>query len=203
MSNKEILDRLYSNKKIVEKNPLVLSELSRTFIELHERVFDQFEELLEVVEFDRVVACLRFITYNGRLITTDPEDLSDVSRDVYFSRWNDENFWKYLQLSSALSKSGRVVRYKLKDEFSRQLRSVLARNNVKLDHRRSSELYYTEDDRLKVLRNFSERDFITLCMDLFARYLRLSEEDTIKIVLRHRVLPISDLQDFLNLKSKV
>lgn len=92
MSNEEILERFYSNKKIVEKNPLILKELSRTFIELHERVFDQFEELLEVVEFDRIVACLRYITYNGRLTTTDPEDLSDVSRDVYFSRWNDENF---------------------------------------------------------------------------------------------------------------
>lgn len=145
MSNEEILERFYSNKKIVEKNPLILKELSRTFIELHERVFDQFEELLEVVEFDRIVACLRFITYNGRLTTTDPEDLSDVSRDVYFSRWNDENFWKYLQLSSAVSKSGRVVRYKLKDEFSRQLKSVLTRSNARLDHRKSSKLYYTED----------------------------------------------------------
>lgn len=203
MSNQKLLERLYSNEKIRKLNPLVLSELSRTFIELHERVFDQFEELLEVVEFDRVVACLRFITYNGRLITTDPEDLSNVSRDVYFSRWKYENFWKYLQLSSAVSKSGRVVRYKLKDEFSRQLKSVLTRNNVRLDHRRSSKLYYTEDGQLKVLKNFSEQDFIMLCMDIFARYLRLSEEDAIKIVLRHRVLPISDLQEFLNLKSKV
>lgn len=203
MSNQKLLERLYSNEKIRKLNPLVLSELSRTFIALHERVFDQFEELLEVVEFDRVVACLRFVTYNGRLITTDPEDLSNVSRDVYFSRWKDENFSKYLQLSSAVSKSGRVVRYKLKDEFSRQLRSVLTRSNVRLDHRRSSKLYYTEDGQLKVLKNFSEQDFITLCMDIFARYLRLSEEDAIKIVLRHRVLPISDLQEFLNLKSKV
>ena len=190
MSNQKLLERLYANEKICKLNPLVLSELSRTFIELHERVFDQFEELLEVVEFDRVVACLRFITYNGRLITTDPEDLSDVSRDVYFSRWNDENFWKYLQLSSALSKSGRVVRYKLKDEFSRQLRSVLTRSNVRLDHRRSSKLYYSEDGQMKVLNNFIERDFITLCMDLFARYLRLSEEDAIKLVLRYRTIPI-------------
>lgn len=187
MSNEEILERFYSNKKIVEKNPLILKELSRTFIELHERVFDQFEELLEVVEFDRIVACLRFITYNGRLTTTDLEDLSDVSRDVYFSRWNDENFWKYLQLSSAVSKSGRVVRYKLKDEFSRQLKSVLTRNNVRLDHRKSSKLYYTEDGQLKVLKDFSERDFITLCMDIFARYLRLSESSVIKTALRYRI----------------
>lgn len=186
MSNQKLLERLYANEKICKLNPLVLSELSRTFIELHERVFDRFEELLEVVEFDRVVACLRFITYNGRLITTDPEDLSDVSKDVYFSRWIDENFWKYLQLSSAVSKSGRVVRYKLKDEFSRQLRSVLTRSNVRLDHRKSSKLYYSEDGQMKVLENFSERDFITLCMDLFARYLRLSEEDAIKLVLRYR-----------------
>lgn len=189
MSNQKLLERLYANEKICKLNPLVLSELSRTFIELHERVFDQFEELLEVVEFDRVVACLRFITYNGRLITTDPDDLSDVSRDVYFSRWNDENFWKYLQLSSAVSKSGRVVRYKLKDEFSRQLRSVLTRSNVRLDHRKSSKLYYSEDGQMKVLKNFSERDFITLCMDLFARYLRLSEEDAIKLALRYRIIP--------------
>lgn len=189
MSNQKLLERLYANEKICKLNPLVLSELSRTFIELHERVFDQFEELLEVVEFDRVVACLRFITYNGRLITTDPEDLSDVSRDVYFSRWNDENFWKYLQLSSAVSKSGRVVRYKLKDEFSRQLRSVLTRSNVRLDHRKSSKLYYSEDGQMKVLKNFSERDFVTLCMDLFARYLRLSEEDAIKLALRYRIIP--------------
>lgn len=189
MSNQKLLERLHANEKICKLNPLVLSELSRTFIALHERVFDQFEELLEVVEFDRVVACLRFITYNGRLITTEPEDLSDVSRDVYFSRWNDENFWKYLQMSSAVSKSGRVVRYKLKDEFSRQLRSVLTRSNVRLDHRKSSKLYYSEDGQMKVLKNFSERDFITLCMDLFARYLRLSEEDAIKLALRYRIIP--------------
>lgn len=189
MSNQKLLERLYANEKICKLNPLVLSELSRTFIALHEAVFDQFEELLEVVEFDRVVACLRFITYNGRLITTEPEDLSDVSRDVYFSRWNDENFWKYLQMSSAVSKSGRVVRYKLKDEFSRQLRSVLTRSNVRLDHRKSSKLYYSEDGQMKVLKNFSERDFITLCMDLFARYLRLSEEDAIKLALRYRIIP--------------
>ncbi len=192
MSNEEILERFYSNKKIVEKNPLILKELSRTFIELHERVFDQFEELLEVVEFDRIVACLRYITYNGRLTTTDPEDLSDVSKDVYFSRWNDENFWKYLHLSSAVSKSGRVVRYKLKDEFSRQLKSVLTRSNVRLNHRKSSKLYYTEDGQLKVLKDFSERDFITLCMDIFARYLRLSESSVIKTALRYRILPSLD-----------
>lgn len=192
MSNQKLLERLYANEKICKLNPLVLSELSRTFIELHERVFDQFEELLEVVEFDRVVACLRFITYNGRLTTTDPEDLSDVSRDVYFSQWNDENFWKYLQLSSTVSKSGRVIRYNLKDEFSRQLKSVLTRGNVRLDHRESSNLYYTEDGQLKVLKDFSEQDFITLCMDIFARYLRLSEASVIKTALRYRILPSLD-----------
>lgn len=192
MSNQKLLERLYANEKICKLNPLVLSELSRTFIELHERVFDQFEELLEVVEFDRVVACLRFITCNGKLATTDREDLSDVSRDVYFSRWNDEIFWKQLDRSSAVSKSGRVIRYKIKEELTRQLRSVLTCSKVRLDHRRSSKLYYTKDGQLKVLKNFSERDFITLCMDIFARYLRLSEASVIKTALRYRILPSLD-----------
>ena len=88
MSNQKLLEHLYSNEKIRQLNPLVLSELSRTFFELDEAVFYQFEELLEVVEFDRVVACLRFITSNGQLITTYREDLSDVPREVYFSQWN-------------------------------------------------------------------------------------------------------------------
>ena len=90
-------------------------------------------------------------------------------------------------MSSAVSKSGRVVRYKLKDEFSRQLKSVLTRNNVRLDHQKSSKLYYTEDGQLKVLKDFSERDFITLCMDIFARYLRLSESSVIKTALHYRI----------------
>lgn len=190
MSNQKLLEHLYSNEKIRQLNPLVLSELSRTFFELDEAVFYRFEELLEVVEFDRVVACLRFITSNGQLITTYREDLSDVPREVHFSRWNSENFWKHLQLSSALSKNGRVIRYKLKDEFSRQLRSVLTRSNVRLDHRKSSKLYYnSEDGQMKVLKNFRERDFIKLCMEIFARYLRVSEEDAIKLALRYRIIP--------------
>lgn len=31
MSNKEILERFYSNKKITEKNPMILKDLSTTF----------------------------------------------------------------------------------------------------------------------------------------------------------------------------
>lgn len=42
---------------------------------------------------------------------------------------------------------------------------------------------------MKVLKNFRERDFIKLCMEIFARYLRVSEEDAIKLALRYRIIP--------------
>ena len=192
MSNKEILERFYSNKKISEKNPIVLEELSTTFEELGKDDMIRYEKLLEVVEFDRVVACARFVTMNGRLVSSNETDESNIPKDVYFSRWKNETFWKSLERSSAVSKTNRVIRYKIKDVLTRQLRSVLTRSNVRLDHRRSSKLYYREDNQTKILENFDEESFISFCMHIFARYLRLSESDVIKTALRDRVIPTLD-----------
>lgn len=192
MSNKEILERFYSNKKITEKNPIVLEELSTTFEELGKDDMIRYEKLLEVVEFDRVVACARFVTMNGRLASSNEIDESNIPKDVYFSRWKNETFWKSLERSSAVSKTNRVIRYKIKDVLTRQLRSVLTSSNVRLDHRRSSRLYYSEDNQTKILENFDEESFISFCMHIFARYLRLSESDVIKTALRYRVIPTLD-----------
>lgn len=192
MSNKEILERFYSNEKIVEKNPIILEELSTTFEVLGKDDMLRYEKLLEVVEFDRVVACARFITMNGRLVSSNEIDESNIPKDVYFSRWKNETFWKSLERSSAISKTNRVIRYKIKDLLARQLRSVLTRSDVRLDHRRSSRLYYTEDNQIKILENFSEESFVSFCMHIFARYLRLSESDVIKTALRYRVRSILD-----------
>ncbi len=192
LSNKEILERFYSNKKIVEKNPIILEELSTTFEVLGKDDMLRYEKLLEVVEFDRVVACARFVTMNGRLVSSNEIDESNIPKDVYFSRWKNETFWKSLERSSAISKTNRVIRYKIKDLLTRQLRSVLTHSNVRLDHRRSSKLYYSEDDPIKILENFSEESFVSFCMHIFARYLRLSESDVIKTALRYRVRSILD-----------
>lgn len=192
MSNKEILERFYSNKKITEKNPIILEELSTTFEVLGKDDMIRYEKLLEVVEFDRVVACAKFVTMNGRLISSNEIDESNIPKDVYFSRWKNETFWKSLERSSAISKTNRVIRYKIKDLLTRQLRSVLIRSDVRLDHRRSSKLYYIEDNRIKILEDFSEESFVSFCMHIFARYLRLSESDVIKTALRHRVRSILD-----------
>lgn len=191
MPNKEILERFYSNKKITEKNPIILEELSTTFEVLGKDDMIRYEKLLEVVEFDRVVACARFVTMNGRLISSNEIDESNIPKDVYFSRWKNETFWKSLERSSAISKTNRVIRYKINDLLTRQLRSVLTRSDVRLDHRRS-KLYYIEDDRIKILEDFSEESFVSFCMHIFARYLRLSESDVIKTALRHRVRSILD-----------
>ena len=187
MSNEEILERFYSNEKIVEKNPIILKELSTTFETLGEEDMFRYEKLLEVVEFDRVVACARFVVLDGKFVMINESDKLDVPKDVYFSRWKDEIFWKDLDRSSAVSKDGRVIRYKIKEELTRQLRSVLTRSNVRLDHRRSSKLYYDEDGQTKILENFSEESFIAFCMHIFARYLRLSEASVIKTALRYRI----------------
>lgn len=187
MSNKEILERFYSNEKIVEKNPIILKELSTTFETLGEEDMFRYEKLLEVVEFDRVVACARFVVLDGKFVMINESDKLDVPKDVYFSRWEDENFWKNLDRSSAVSKNGRVIRYKIKEVLTRQLRSVLTCSNVRLDHRRSSKLYYDEDGQTKILENFSEESFISFCMHIFARYLRLSEASVIKTALRYRI----------------
>lgn len=192
LSNKEILERFYSNKKITEKNPIVLEELSTTFEELGKDDMIRYEKLLEVVEFDRVVACARFVTMNGRLASSNEIDESNIPKDVYFSTWKNETFWKSLERSSAVSKTNRVIRYKIKDVLTRQLRSVLTSSNVRLDHRRSSRLYYSEDNQTKILENFDEESFISFCMHIFARYLRLSESDVIKTALRYRVIPTLD-----------
>lgn len=191
MPNKEILERFYSNKKITEKNPIILEELSTTFEVLGKDDMIRYEKLLEVVEFDRVVACARFVTMNGRLISSNEIDESNIPKDVYFSRWKNETFWKSLERSSAISKTNRVIRYKINDLLTRQLRSVLTRSDVRLDHRRS-KLYYIEDNRIKILEDFSEESFVSFCMHIFARYLRLSESDVIKTALRHRVRSILD-----------
>lgn len=187
MSNKEILERFYSNEKIVEKNPIILKELSTTFETLGEEDMFRYEKLLEVVEFDRVAACARFVVLDGKFVMINESDKLDVPKDVYFSRWEDENFWKNLDRSSAVSKNGRVIRYKIKEVLTRQLRSVLTCSNVRLDHRRSSKLYYDEDGQTKILENFSEESFIAFCMHIFARYLRLSEASVIKTALRYRI----------------
>lgn len=184
LSNKEILERLCSNKKISERNPFILSELSMSCEELDEEVMFQYEKLLEVVDFDRVAVCANFAMMN-------PNEASDVNRGVYFSRWKNETFWKNLQLGSAFS-SKEVVRREIKDVISRQLKSVLKISNVRLVHLRSSNLYYSENDQLKLLENFSEQSFISFCMYIFARYLKLSEDDAIKTALRDRIKPASN-----------
>lgn len=163
-----------------------------TFEELGKDDMIRYEKLLEVVEFDRVVACARFVTMNGRLASSNEIDESNIPKDVYFSRWKNETFWKSLERSSAVSKTNRVIRYKIKDVLTRQLRSVLTSSNVRLDHRRSSRLYYSEDNQTKILENFDEESFISFCMHIFARYLRLSESDVIKTALRYRVIPTLD-----------
>lgn len=192
LSNKESLERFYSNKKIVEKNPMILKDLSTTFEVLGKDDMLRYEKLLEVIDFDRVVTCARFVTMNGILVTVDETDESDIPKDIYFSRWKNETFWKDLERSSAVSKNRRVIRYKIKDILTRQLRSVLTRSDVRLDHRKSSKLYYIEDNQIKILENFSEESFVSFCMHIFARYLRLSESDVIKTALRYRVRSILD-----------
>ena len=184
MENKEILERLCSNKKISERNPFILSELSMSCEELDEEVMFQYEKLLEVVDFDRVAVCANFAIMN-------PNEASDVDRGVYFSRWKNETFWKNLQLGSAFS-SKEVVRREIKDVISRQLKSVLKLSGVRLVHLRSSKLYYSENDQLKLLENFNEQSFISFSMYIFARYLKLSEDDAIKTALRDRVKPVSN-----------
>ena len=184
MENKEILERLCSNEKISERNPFILSELSMSCEELDEEVMFQYEKLLEVVDFDRVAVCANFAIMN-------PNEASDVDRGVYFSRWKNETFWKNLQLGSAVS-SKEIVRREIKDVISRQLKSVLKLCGVRLVHLRSSNLYYSENDQLKLLENFNEQSFISFCMYIFARYLKLSEDDAIKTALRDRVKPASN-----------
>lgn len=184
MENKEILERLCSNEKISERNPFILSELSMSCEELDEEVMFQYEKLLEVVDFDRVAVCANFAIMN-------PNEASDVDRGVYFSRWKNETFWRNLQLGSAVS-SKEIVRREIKDVISRQLKSVLKLCGVRLVHLRSSNLYYSENDQLKLLENFNEQSFISFCMYIFARYLKLSEDDAIKTALRDRVKPASN-----------
>ena len=184
MENKEILERLCSNKKISERNPFILSELSTSCEELDEEVMFQYEKLLEVVDFDRVAVCANFATMN-------PNEASDVDRGVYFSKWENETFWKNLQLGSAVS-SKEIVRREIKDVISRQLKSVLKLSGVRLVNLRSSQLYYSENDQLKLLEDFSEQSFISFCMYIFARYLKLSEDDAIKTALRDRIKPASN-----------
>lgn len=101
MSNKEILERFYSNKKITEKNPMILKDLSTTFEVLGKDDMLRYEKLLEVIDFDRVVACARFVTMNGMLMTVDETDESDIPKDIYFSRWKNETFWKDLERGSS------------------------------------------------------------------------------------------------------
>lgn len=184
MENKEILERLCSNKKISERNPYILSELSMSCEELDEEVMFQYEKLLEVVDFDRVAVCANFAIMN-------PNEASDVDRGVYFSRWKNETFWKNLQLGSAVS-SKEIVRREIKDVISRQLKSVLKLSGVRLVNLKSSQLYYSENDQLKLLEGFSDQSFISFCMYIFAKYLKLSEDDAIKTALRDRVKPASN-----------
>lgn len=184
MENKEILERLCSNKKISERNPYILSELSMSCEELDEEVMFQYEKLLEVVDFDRVAVCANFAIMN-------PNEASDVDRGVYFSRWKNETFWKNFQLGSAVT-SKEIVRREIKDVISRQLKSVLKLSGVRLVNLRSSQLYYSENDQLKLLEGFSDQSFISFCMYIFAKYLKLSEDDAIKTALRDRVKPASN-----------
>ena len=184
MKNKEILDRLCSNEKIVERNPFILSELSMSCEELDEEVMFRYEKLLEVVDFDRVAVCANYAIMN-------PNEASDVSRDVYFSRWKDESFWKNLPLGSAFSNK-EIIRREIKDVISKQLKSVLKLSNVRLVHLRSSKLYYSENEQLKLLDDFSDQSFVSFCMYIFTRYLKLSEDDAIKTALRDRVKPASN-----------
>lgn len=184
MENKEILERLCSNKKISERNPYILSELSMSCEELDEEVMFQYEKLLEVVDFDRVAVCANFAIMN-------PNEASDVDRGVYFSRWKNETFWKNFQLGSAVT-SKEIVRREIKDVISRQLKSVLKLSGVRLVNLRSSQLYYSENDQLKLLEGFSDQSFISFCMYIFAKYLKLSEDDAIKTALRDRIKPASN-----------
>ena len=176
MSNSEILERLSLNEKIAKKNPYVIAELSMSSEEIDEEVIDLYEPLLEEIDFDRVLRCADFASINTN-------EISDVNREDYFDRWKDAHFWKNLQLGSAFSPR-EIIRREIKDVVSRQLKSAFKLSKVRIVNLKSSKLFYSKDSELCMLERFDERSFISFCMYIFARHLKLSEDDAIKTALR-------------------
>ena len=184
MSNSEILKRLSLNEKIAKKNPYVIAELSMSSEEIDEEVIDLYEPLLEEIDFDRVLRCADFASINTN-------EISDVNREDYFDRWKDAHFWKNLLLGSAFSPR-EIIRREIKDVVSRQLKSAFKLSKVRIVNLKSSKLFYSKDSELCMLERFDERSFISFCMYIFARHLKLSEDDAIKTALRDRVKPPSE-----------
>lgn len=166
-----------------EKNQITMIVLSDPSLTRDEETIKTYSSLLDVIDFDRVLMVCKFACIDVKN--------ENVNRLEFFDRWKNENFWTEMTPGKAISRST-VDRHALKEILSRQFDTVLEDAKVRINSLKSSELYYSKDDEIYILENFSIDTFKKFCLYIFKDYLRISEASTIESVMRMRVTRSAD-----------
>ena len=166
-----------------EKNPITILLLNDSSLTRDKETIETYSELLDAVDFDRVLAVCKFVCIDVKN--------EDCDKNDFFSRWQDESFWKDRTPGEAVSRSV-IDRGALKEILSRQLDSVFEKAKIRINSLNSSELYYSMNDEICILENFSIDAFKKFCLYIFKDYLRISEASTIVSVMKMRVISSAD-----------
>ena len=166
-----------------EKNPITMVSLSDSSLTRDEETIETYSELLDAVDFDRVLAVCKFACIDVKN--------EDCDKNDFFSRWRDESFWKDLSPGEAVNRSA-IDRSALREVLSRQLDSVFEQSKIRINSINSSELYYSKNEEIYILEDFSIDTFKKFCLYIFKDYLRISEASTIESVMKMRVIRSAD-----------
>ena len=173
------------NQRLIrfEKNPITMVLLSDSSLTRDEETIETYSELLDAVDFDRVITVCKFACIDVKN--------EDCDKNDFFSRWRDESFWKDLTPGEAVNRSA-VDRSALREVLSRQLDSVFEKAKLRINSLDSSELYYSKNEEIYILEDFSIDTFKKFCLYIFKDYLRISEASTIESVMKMRVIRSAD-----------
>lgn len=80
----------------------------------------------------------------------------------------------------------------MREVLSRQLDSVFEKAKLRINSLDSSELYYSKNEEIYILEDFSIDTFKKFCLYIFKDYLRISEASTIESVMKMRVIRSAD-----------
>lgn len=166
-----------------KKNQITMIVLSDPSLTRDEETIKTYSSLLDVIDFDRVLMACKFACIDVKN--------EDVNRLEFFDRWRNENFWTEMTPGKAISRST-IDRHALKEILSRQFDTVLEEAKVRINSLNSTELYYSKDDEIYILENFSIDTFKKFCLYIFKDYLRISEASTIEAVMKMRVTRSAD-----------
>lgn len=168
-----------------EKNVITVTSLRNYEKYLNQRIIDTYFELLEVIEFDKILAALEYVSAD-----VSNQEINESSNE-FFSRWKGDEFFSKLTIGSARNRST-IDRAALTDTFANCLNDEFENKSIFLNSLESRELFYYYEGEIKLLQNFRISTFKRFLHSIFRDHIRQKEIDLIDSVLSNRVNEDSD-----------